>query len=121
MFDKQGYPTDEYLALVREAKSLEGALELVDDAWKWGHRSGEVRPGIWTFSTGGWSGNEDLLEALYRNVYFLQNWDKVTLPGGLLCIATTDEAKTEMEKLKDIIRDWAWREENGSTHQGDEQ
>jgi len=113
-FDKHGYPTEETLRTIREwpfEGKVEDLLLFVRDAWYYGERAKNVRPGIWTFSTGGWSGNEDLLEALYQSsLWDLLSWCSIQLPGGFLCIATTPRAVEEIDSLHKTIVDWAWKE-----------
>lgn len=109
MLDKNGYPTDEYLEKIKDAPSLDEALTLVQDAWHWPEYAKCPRPGIWAFATGGWSGNEDLLEALGHNPCFILS-TKITLQGGLLVVASQSAAEPEIQKMQDKIVEWAWSE-----------
>lgn len=118
---QDGYPTEASLEAIKkwspddwQGKTLgevsRPLLEAVKDAWYYDDRAKEPRPGLFTFSTGGWSGNEDLLGALRSNVLIYANWDYITLPGGLFCIAISEEAKLGMNALKSDIVDWCWAE-----------
>lgn len=77
MPDQDGYPTDEELATVREwpSTNIHGLLDYLHSLWwqpEYGWRELEGREGddktrhIFA-STGGWSGNEDLMSAFRDN------------------------------------------------------
>lgn len=76
MPDDDGYPTDEELNEII-AWSPGGAwagkepwlpiLDLVAAAWDTDYGASRVDGKVWTFITGGWSGNEDVLHALSQN------------------------------------------------------
>ena len=66
-FDRDGYPTKETLQAIREWESDWHALfSFLAEAWeypeRWQRDGDEYR-----ISTGGWSGNESLIEALGEN------------------------------------------------------
>lgn len=67
-FDSAGYPTEETLQAIREwdPKDMHGLFRFLKEAWKYPEyftRGGRhVR-----VSTVGWSGNEDLIDALQEN------------------------------------------------------
>jgi len=79
MPDENGYPTEEELEKIRTWPLLEwaGLMRFVKSVWwsaDWGwseaespERKGEM---MYQISTGGWSGNEDLIEALRDNMMF---------------------------------------------------
>lgn len=78
MFDKNGYPTEESLSLIKNCDILkEDIFILLKNLWKF-------KDGYWTevkkyddrnnlilheyhIATGGWSGNEDLIESFQLN------------------------------------------------------
>jgi hypothetical protein len=84
--DAQGYPTDETLRMIREwpierFSDCEALLEFVGRAWwhpEMFQRTARRRrphPSLlprhrWTVSTGGWSGNESLIDALEAHETF---------------------------------------------------
>ena len=78
-FDKNGYPTEETLKAVSnwDIKDLPGLFFFLKQAWCYPDRVtytneytfvpiGKMK-NIWYFSTGGWSGHEDLISALHEN------------------------------------------------------
>jgi hypothetical protein len=109
--DDDGYPTEKFLQEIRDYKDSDPIplLEAIIEAWTYDTAS-SPRPGIYSFATMGWSGNESLLDALQSSVIsFVLHWDSISAPGGLYCVAITKEAKEEMEKLHMSIVEWAWR------------
>ena len=65
--DWEGYPTERTLQTIREwpvfETGLQPLLEFVRKAWKYENLATETN-GLWIFSTGGWSGNEELCDVL---------------------------------------------------------
>lgn len=106
------YPSEATLQKIRDwdINDCQGVLEFIMGHWKWMGR--EARPGLYTFGTAGWSGNEDLLGALYESMpWHILHLTSIKLPGGLLCVAISDSAKEDMRKLHDQIVTWAWSRE----------
>lgn len=74
MPDKNGYPTEEELQRVREwdaIKDPKGLIEHIGSIWnyaEWGFVFIE-KGGKWKLElhTGGWSGNEEIIDALQEN------------------------------------------------------
>lgn len=105
------YPTEEQLDVIREWKYSDDMRPLFDymhDLWsyeEWGWRekqgrdekwsNGENRVMIYSISTGGWSGNEDIIQALRQNKNFIWSivWH-VSRAGGHYVF----RAKYPMEK-----------------------
>lgn len=87
-FDAQGYPTDETLKAIEtwDANAPHDLLHFVKAAWEYGESyfRMKVRPkGIWfRLSTGGWSGNESLIDALENNVFFWARYWQESKRGG---------------------------------------
>ena len=85
-FDDAGYPTDKTLDIIREWDDLTPSgrvalLDYVQEAWRYPERvdrwvgNEEKKLIQYNFSTGGWSGNEDLIGALMdNNVFWLLCW-----------------------------------------------
>lgn len=66
------YPTEEELELVKNwpHTDFEGLMERVESLWwmsEWGFKKTQRR---YYLSTGGWSGNEDIIRALKENTMF---------------------------------------------------
>ena len=73
MPDNNGYPIDAELQTIRDwpyPKGHRGLLEYVEELW-WAPEWGISTEGSeWSISTGGWSGNEEIIGALQENTMF---------------------------------------------------
>jgi hypothetical protein len=70
--DEDGYPTEELLERVKTwpyDKGYAGLMELVRANWQWENYF-QQDGNKYALSTGGWSGNEDLIGALQENTLF---------------------------------------------------
>lgn len=91
------YPSDETLVAIENwpASQINACLELVRAAWHWDDLATEellphereivhAKAGerFLRLATGGWSGNEDLVAALKRNLWARQQW-LLSSRGGL--------------------------------------
>lgn len=83
VWDGDGYPTEETLEKIRTwPEDWNALLEFVRGAWMYNDRilrsncEEEYHPGdLWCLSTGGWSGNESIIEALQGNaIFWLMCW-----------------------------------------------
>ena len=86
-YDKDGYPTEVTLETIEKwgptftkgtAKNL---LDFCFEAWSsygWSAQDGYV----WKFSTGGWSGNEEIISAMTENYVFWSLCWKESKRGG---------------------------------------
>jgi hypothetical protein len=77
--DDNGYPSDEELKAIEEYDlpgGVEGLVDMIKDLWH--YECGFVRKGkVLELHTGGWSGNEDIIDALERNMcFFMFYWQK---------------------------------------------
>lgn len=82
--DGAGYPTEAVLGLIEgwPYADARGCLEIVRALWRYPERATR-RGRRYRFSTGGWSGNEDLIAALRNNfVIWGQCWQS-SHRGGL--------------------------------------
>jgi len=83
MLDRDGYPTDETLARVRtwDAMDCDGLFEFLQSIW---YAPTYIYRGrkYWHVSTAGWSGNEDLMQALSENHVFWALWWQESKRGG---------------------------------------
>ena len=78
-FDKNGYPTDKTLEEIANYKAkgygqYNELMEYIKDCW-WHPEMMKKKEklatsDIWHISTGGWSGNEDIIEAMKKNFWF---------------------------------------------------
>jgi hypothetical protein len=75
LLDQDGYPYKESLQIIEEwqpgeANSFHGLMDFIHSLW-WCPEWGFYRDGtLYRLSTGGWSGNESIIEALERNRLF---------------------------------------------------
>lgn len=88
--DNNGYPDQEELDRVRKWKieSWQNALDLVEyieGLWRWKEHCDlqETGPGLreLILSTGGWSGNEDIIEALADSMFWTLFWRQSSRGG----------------------------------------
>jgi hypothetical protein len=76
LLDDDGYPTDEFLEKIKTWDYKDGFDELLEFAME-GHiypnywsREKIDGKSVWKISTGGWSGNESIIQALKQNAIF---------------------------------------------------
>lgn len=87
-FDEYGYPTETTLAAIRtwDYKDATGLMEFVIAAWKWADMGVIMKKlrakNRYSISTGGWSGNEDIIDALAKNWKFWNLYWKSSKRGG---------------------------------------
>ena len=69
--DSNGYPDEAELKQIREWpwQDFDGLMEFVKDLWRYPERFKRTGNDYY-LSTGGWSGNESLIEALQLNLMF---------------------------------------------------
>lgn len=82
--DKDGYPTEETLAVIRKwpTNNLDGLMEFMRSIWRpkdWIRKDSD---GEWHVYTAGWSGNEDMLDALQENHAFWKTYWQSSKRGG---------------------------------------
>jgi hypothetical protein len=79
------YPTDEELKEIETEKNIERLIDLVCTLWWHGEDYAIWKEGRFRWSlelhTVGWSGNEDIIIALQKNVFWMLFWEK-TERGG---------------------------------------
>lgn len=87
--DKAGYPTGEALAKIAhwdwlKEKNIMDFVDFVKECWNWPDRfvvKKEKKKVKLYLSTGGWSGNEDIMRALRENFFWFVFWQK-SIRGG---------------------------------------
>ena len=111
---EDGDPTDAFLDWLKARPIVSDPripLEAMLRAWRFDNYAAETRPNLFVFATGGWSGNEAIIEAFrLSELWYVLAWQSIRVPGGLYLIALSNEAAPEhpLEEMFDHIRDWAW-------------
>jgi len=82
--DKNGYPDEEELKQIEtwNGNDLVGLMDYVHDLWHWPDWGWNQDGNRYAISTGGWSGNEDIIAALERNFIFWAMCWQVSRRGG---------------------------------------
>lgn len=90
--DAEGYPEDHELEQIRtwDYNDFAGLIDFIEARWayKWFEREvgkdafGKSPVLMWSLSTAGWSGNEDIIHALLANDFFRQLWYYSWRTGG---------------------------------------
>ena len=63
-------PTKDHLKTIRQwPDNFTELMEYIEDLWLWPERF-SCKDNLWTVSTGGWSGHEEIIEAMEENVLF---------------------------------------------------
>ena len=99
--DANGYPDDDELDKIANwpAADAIGLLRYVKHLWKYPEYWNECGTGCCQISTGGWSGNEDLIAAMEKNrMWWLFHWHSSKRGGHYefrACIPTKSEAVEE--------------------------
>ena len=89
MIDIDGYPDEVSLDQIAHwdilKEGIEGLLNLIEENTQWADRQIERRGKrviYYTYNTGGWSGNEAVIAALFKNYLFWgMFWEKHTVGG----------------------------------------
>ena len=87
--DVNGYPTDKELKTIEtwfpDEKPIIELLEYLEELWwcsEWGYKLTGKRILKLELHTGGWSGNESIIEALEKNFTFWSMYWQKTIRGG---------------------------------------
>lgn len=86
MLDRDGYPEDDALDKIRlwdvkGEQDCKALLDFVETLWCYPTYF-EENDGVYEISTGGWSGNESLIEAMYDNTMFQLLCSAASRHGG---------------------------------------
>jgi hypothetical protein len=87
MFDEYGYPTEETLEKIAKLSPLDESIDEIveylirvwhwhEDMIKWDKKHGNLQ-----LHTGGWSGNESVISALEKSLFWMLYWYK-SIRGG---------------------------------------
>jgi hypothetical protein len=82
-FDEDGYPTEEALDEVANfdcCGDLYGFLSLIENLWNYPERF-VLEDNKLYLSTGGWSGNEEIISYMQENFFWRLSWEK-SIRGG---------------------------------------
>lgn len=89
MLDENNYPDEASLKEIKEwdfpKQGVEGLLNLIEENTNWADRQIErsgKRVIRYVYHTGGWSGNEDVIDALRHNVMFWSMFWEKSIRGG---------------------------------------
>lgn len=90
-FDRNGYPTEDTLRMIREWEGdWTDMFEFLRAIWKYPERWSIAMvedEQCYRFSTGGWSGNEELVSALEQNFFAMSLFWVSSHRGGLYYFA----------------------------------
>ena len=89
-----GYPTEYELTKIQDwdMKDFTGWMEFIESLWLWESCWSE-KDGVYELSTGGWSGNEELIDAMGDNtVMWLVHWYS-SKRGGHYVFMTQEAAR----------------------------
>lgn len=109
MTDKNGYPTEDELKFIIRwdtfKEGYQGLLEFIRDIWWSGDFGGFVWRGKWLhLHTWGWSGNEDIIEALKGNPFWFMFW-YLSKRGGHYCFELHPEFKNKESIEKSLKKE----------------
>jgi len=80
------YPTEEQLAFIKDfdllKKPVKELIAFVQDIWEYDDWGFKVSEHTLELHTGGWSGNEDIIDALHQNFLFWSMYWKSNRRGG---------------------------------------
>lgn len=86
---EDGYPTEEELDYIKNYDLIQGnvkeLLDYIEERWwmsDWGFHLTGKRVLRLQLSTGGWSGNESIIDALQSNFVFWSMYWRKTVRGG---------------------------------------
>lgn len=98
------YPTDEQLKYITEfdltKKPVYELMDFIEPIWEYGDWGFHRTKHRLTLDTGGWSGNEDIIEALQKNFMFWVMYWKSDRRGGHY----TFDDKMVIQELRGFVR-----------------
>ncbi len=105
LFDNAGYPTDEALKMIENWDVFAHKQEFIDyleSLWSqdFNYNGAGYQDKLLRLSTGGWSGNEDIIQAMRKNTMFwLFAWEQSRRGGHYIF---------DMSRIKDENCSSAW-------------
>lgn len=114
--DSEGYPTQDELELIKkwDVKDFPALLDFIEDLHvykdyvkrevirEWYRKENPILQ--WTFCTGGWSGNESLVDSLLKNEIFKLMWYYSWQRGGRF-VFHINPTQVGFKLVKDYCRD----------------
>lgn len=104
--DEDGYPTDELLGRIKawpHTASYADLMELVAANWNWRDMMFDRDGDRYAISTGGWSGNEDLIRAMQRNrIFWMTCWVSSRRGGHYEFEVRDDDAENESKQTQAV-------------------
>jgi len=78
------YPTEEELKLIKTWKydDFHGLMQFIYTIWNYADWGWHHKDDQYSISTGGWSGNEDIINAMQENIIWWQIFWYSTTRGG---------------------------------------
>ena len=107
MIDEHGYPTEEALKKIINwpDDDMLGLINFVKELWyypNYWHEDGGNKAIRYEISTGGWSGNEDLIGAMRSNqIFWMLCWYSSRRGGHYIFEVKRHEAAKELEDDSD--------------------
>ena len=95
--DQDGYPTEEELTICKTGEDFDKLLDYVQDIWWASDHLITEELYEWQISTGGWSGNEDIIYNLKKNTMFWMFCWVQSRRGGHYIFQTPQQRKEEDE------------------------
>lgn len=89
-----GYPTEAFLEQVKEADAtnFHEFMALIKTQWEFANWGWRQDGDIYRLSTGGWSGNEDIISAMQDNqMFWLMYWTRTSRGGHYIFAPCTME------------------------------
>jgi hypothetical protein len=105
--DDLKYPSDEELEKIKtwDYSDYHGLMEFIQSLWEfdaWGFNRLDRAAEIYMISTGGWSGNEDIIQAMESNIMFWSLYWYQSRRGGHYIFAPM--TRRSFEQLEAIER-----------------
>lgn len=102
-FDQHGYPDDRTLFELEWRRRDPAAwLNYAKAAWNQHYGKVDVKDGRFHFATGGWSGNESVIEAMRKNTLWALLWDS-SHRGGLHVLRAPTPPVERVEILNGFV------------------
>jgi hypothetical protein len=85
--DEDGYPTDECLDKIKnwdiiKDRNFLGMMEFIKSVWQYADWGWAEKGDKYFISTGGWSGNEDIIYAMKGNhIFWAIHWEQSRVGG----------------------------------------